>query len=179
MSRILHDAFDSTAAAASVTAASVASAQVSAASLSVVSHITATGVASAQISAATVEVTGEGIVSHHDAPTQRLYQVSTRAIVRPMPPKDPGEILDYTLSYASLLEDDETIAASSWSVTIGDDAITTGTGARAPTYGSESVTLWLSLGTGGTTYTITNHITTSYSPPREYERSFSLLVTDL
>jgi len=73
--------------------------------------------------------------------------------------KDPDAVLDYQRDWSAWLTDAETITASTWTpdpsntdtdLTIDSDSHTA-TGA----------TLWLSGGTVGATYRITNHITTS------------------
>jgi hypothetical protein len=85
-----------------------------------------------------------------------------------MPAKDPDEVLDYGLEWSDVLEDGETISTSSWTATAG---ITLGTsGATAPSISSTQTLCWLSGGTAGSIYTITNRIVTSES--RTYDRSF-------
>lgn len=178
MGRIIHDAFDSQGAAANVSITGAVAAQVAAASLTGVAHITAAGTMAAQVVAASLAVTGEGLLEHHEAPSARLFRAAAnRAHVAP--PKDPAEILDYTISWVDVLEDGETIATSSWVIAGPDSAVVQGSGSRAATRGDESTTVWLAAGTASAEYTATNHITTSHSPPREYERSFKLAIANL
>src|SRR5262245_27153429 len=99
MSRILFDAFD--VAGVSVNVAGVASAQTSSALLRGIARVSVAGVASAQVSAAAVEVSGPSVTTHADAPAPRFFDAIR---VRFAPTKDPGEILDYTFSYAKLLQ---------------------------------------------------------------------------
>ena len=66
--------------------------------------------------------------------------------------KDPDAILDYTVDWSRWLETD-TILASQWTVPTG---LTEGSATHTPT----SATVWLSGGTAGQAYTVTNRITT-------------------
>lgn len=177
MSRLLFDGFDTTT--INVTADSTASAQTSSASVRATNRVTVAGVANPQTSAAIASVSGEAAIPHHDAPAPRFLRAGLGVLVRTAPPKDPSDVLDYTISFAALLESGEVIASSAWSFTGGDGALVKGTGSRIDTFGESSSTLWLSAGTAQTEYLATCHITTSHSPPREFERSFSITVADL
>jgi len=70
--------------------------------------------------------------------------------------KDPDAVLDYQIDWSSWLDTGETISASAWTVPTGltedSDSNTTTT-----------ATVWLSGGTAGVTYSVTNQITTSDS----------------
>jgi hypothetical protein len=84
--------------------------------------------------------------------------------------KDPTEKKDYAIDWTRLLADGETVIDSTWSVPVG------------MTKDDESVpqaitSVWLSGGTAGAQYRITNHITTVQG--REFERSFTITVVDL
>ena len=86
--------------------------------------------------------------------------------------KDPQAYLDYSLDWgAEWLDTGDTVTASVWSVTpvngllIGDQPFT-----------AEVTTVWLSGGTAGESYTVTNHITTAEG--REDERSLLIEVTE-
>jgi hypothetical protein len=68
------------------------------------------------------------------------------------PSKDPDEVLDYQISWASRLVDD-TIATSVWTV---PDGITKNSDEFAP----QSTTIWLKGGTAKVNYFIQNRITT-------------------
>lgn len=86
--------------------------------------------------------------------------------------KDPSEKLDYTLDWDDRLAVGETISASTWSVPAG---ITQST--PSPSFTTTTTTIWLTGGTAGTNYQVTNHVTTSAG--REYERSIFIFATDL
>lgn len=90
-------------------------------------------------------------------------------------PKDPDATLDYMLNYNPTtnpyLQSGETISTSSWfsdssEVTLSLSSNTTTT-----------ATIWVSGGNVGTTYTITNRITTSDG--RSDDRSFYLQIKEL
>lgn len=173
MGILLYDALDDNL----ISVAGTASAQVSSATLSRSPAIVVTGVASAQVSAASLSVTGTALI-HHRAPPPRLIRAQDCPMAAP--PKDPSEILDYTIAYDDVLEDDEAIATSTWGLTGPDSALTMGSGPRAHTHDQGSVSLWLLGGTAGSgDYLLTNHIATTHEPPREYERSFSIAIADL
>ena len=83
--------------------------------------------------------------------------------------KDPDAVLDYGFDWSDWLQDGETISTSSWTVPtglteVGDSNTTTAT------------KVWVSGGTAGDDYTITNHIVTSDS--REDDRSHTLKVQE-
>lgn len=69
-------------------------------------------------------------------------------------PKDPTAILDYTVDWQDWLQTGETIQTSTWiapsGITINDDSNS-----------SSSATVWLSGGTKGKTYRVTNRIVTN------------------
>lgn len=68
--------------------------------------------------------------------------------------KDPDAVLDYGLDWSSWLSDGETISASNWTVPTGltkDSQSSTGT----------DTTVWLSGGTVGLSYEVTNRISTN------------------
>ena len=67
--------------------------------------------------------------------------------------KDPDAVLDYTVDWETWLDSD-TISASSWTIPAGltEDS---------DTFGDSTATVWLSSGTAGGNYSITNHITTA------------------
>ena len=69
--------------------------------------------------------------------------------------KDPQAVLDYMIDWSSWLTaaGDDTITASSWTAT---DGITIDSDTNTTT----TATVWLSGGTVGTTYELTNHIVT-------------------
>jgi len=69
------------------------------------------------------------------------------------PDKDPDAVLDYTIDWGEWLGED-TIAASDWTISEG---ISGGAASKTET----AVTIWLSGGEAGKTYTIHNRITTA------------------
>jgi hypothetical protein len=80
--------------------------------------------------------------------------------------KDPDEILDYQIRWANRLIDD-TIASSTWEVPAG---ITE----EDNSFADYRTYIWLSGGTAGETYTITNRITTAAG--RTMDQSVSITV---
>lgn len=72
--------------------------------------------------------------------------------------KDPNAVLDYAFDWSSWLATSETV--SSFVVTV-QSGITEGTGAYASSESSGVVTVWLSGGTEGTTYSVACKIVTS------------------
>jgi hypothetical protein len=84
--------------------------------------------------------------------------------------KDPGEVKDYAIDWTAHLATSETITTSTWVVATGitkDSDSTTTTVA----------TIWLSGGSEGTEYRVTNHVVTDQG--REFERSFTVNVQQL
>lgn len=81
--------------------------------------------------------------------------------------KDPQAVLDYAMDWTPWLAEGETIATSSWTV---DAGITKDSDSKTTTV----ATVWLSGGTAGVTYKLTNHITTNQG--RTDERSFPVSV---
>lgn len=82
--------------------------------------------------------------------------------------KDPAAILDYSIDWSLWLNGD-TIATSSWTVPAGLTK-------QSDTNNTSSTTVWLSGGTLGQTYTVTNRITTANG--RTDERSILIKVED-
>lgn len=86
-------------------------------------------------------------------------------------PKDPNAVADYELNWALRLLDD-TISVSTW--TVKDDANIT---IDHDEFSNTTTTVWLSGGTAGQTYTLTNHIVTAGG--REWDYTVSLSVKEL
>jgi hypothetical protein len=85
--------------------------------------------------------------------------------------KDPNEVKDWTLDWgAKRLADAETISTSSWTIPTG---ITKDSDTDADT----TTTVWLSGGTAGVHYTLTNRVTTSQG--RTFDWSIVVQVRDL
>ena len=85
--------------------------------------------------------------------------------------KDKDATLDYLVDWTQWLAVGETLTASAWTVQTG---LTTAT--PAPSFTTTKATIWLSGGTTGTTYTVTNHATTSAG--RIDDRSFTIQVVE-
>ncbi len=83
--------------------------------------------------------------------------------------KDPSAVLDYQVNWATWLGTD-TISTSTWTVP-------TGLTKDSDTNTTTTATAWLSGGTAGRTYTVTNRIVTAGG--RTDERSFQVKVTNL
>lgn len=83
--------------------------------------------------------------------------------------KDPDAVLDYGFDWTDWLTDTEVISTSTWTVPTG---ITMDSDSETTT----ATKVWLSGGTAGTTYTITNKIVTDSSPARTEERSHIIMV---
>lgn len=82
--------------------------------------------------------------------------------------KDGAATLDYRVDWEEWLDGD-TIATSTWTVPAG---LTQG----AATNSTTTATVWLSGGTVGTTYQVTNRVVTAAG--RTDERSFRVYVTE-
>jgi hypothetical protein len=87
--------------------------------------------------------------------------------------KDPDATLDYPVDWESWLDDD-TISASEW---VLEDGLTIGTGDIAPSFTGTVATAFIAGGTVGTTYLVTNRITTAGG--RIDDRSFRLKIKEL
>ena len=83
--------------------------------------------------------------------------------------KDPDAVLDYTIDWSDWLASGETISTSTWT-------IPTGLTEDSETETTTTATVWLSGGTEGTSYTITNEIVTSQS--RTANRSLYIRVEE-
>lgn len=82
--------------------------------------------------------------------------------------KDPSAVLDYAIDWSDWLQVGETIASSTWTIT------PSGLVQNTESETTQVATVWLSGGTDGTQYTVTNHITTSSA--RTDERSLTITV---
>ena len=83
--------------------------------------------------------------------------------------KDPQAKLDYAVDWTAWLAAGETITTSTWTVPAGLTKVSDGAV-------DGKATVWLSGGTVGTRYAVTNHIITSQG--REDERTLTILITD-
>lgn len=85
-----------------------------------------------------------------------------------MPIKDPDAVLDYGLDWTAWLDGD-TISTSTWTVPEG---ITKDSDTKDTT----TTTIWLSGGTDGSSYELTNHIVTAAG--REDDRSITITMRE-
>lgn len=83
--------------------------------------------------------------------------------------KDPDAVLDYQVDWSSWLATGETISSSDWVVQTG---ITETSASNTTT----TATIWLSGGTAGVTYTVTNRIVTTAN--RTNDRSLYITVRE-
>lgn len=81
--------------------------------------------------------------------------------------KDPSDVLDYAVDWSRWLTDGDTVTASTWDVPAG---LTKG----ADSHASGKATVWLSGGTAGQQYVVTNHITTTQG--RQADKSLTVNV---
>lgn len=82
-------------------------------------------------------------------------------------PKDPQAVLDYSLDWE--LDEGDTISASSWAIVVGAGLVI-----DSENFGDDYTTVWLSAGVAGTTYKLTNTISTVDG--RTDERTINLKV---
>jgi len=79
--------------------------------------------------------------------------------------KDPDSVLDYAIDWGGWLSDDDSITDSDWTATEG---ITIDSDSFTDTVSK----VWLSGGTAGESYIVTNHITTAAG--RQDDRSIKI-----
>lgn len=84
--------------------------------------------------------------------------------------KDPRAVLDYLIDWSGWLATAETITASTMTV---DPA---GLTVQSTSFTATTATVWLTGGTLGARYTVTNHITTSAG--RQDDRTVTVTVRD-
>lgn len=94
--------------------------------------------------------------------------------------KDPDEVLDYKFDFAALTNGNGATDYLESGETISSETVTAGAGitldSETITDSNTSVTIWLSGGTAGNTYTVTCQIATSAS--RTVERSIYVTVAE-
>lgn len=83
--------------------------------------------------------------------------------------KDPSSVLDYGIDWSEWLATGETISTSTWTVPTG---ITEDSSSKSDT----STLIWLSGGTAGNVYELTNKIVTTGG--RTCERSIMIIVEE-
>lgn len=86
-------------------------------------------------------------------------------------PKDPSSTLDYQFDWGAEWLNSDTIAASTFTVIPNTITI------QSTSFTSTVTTIWLAGGVTGTTYSITNRITTASG--RVDERTVKLQIKDL
>lgn len=72
------------------------------------------------------------------------------------PPKDPDEVLDYRIEWTDRLTS-ESLSTSTWFISGPDSALVQ----DSATIEDTQAVVWLSAGTLGAVYTLTNRVTTS------------------
>ena len=82
--------------------------------------------------------------------------------------KDPNAVLDFTINWAAFLGVD-TISSDSWTVPVGVSSVT-------ETNTTTTSTIWLSGGTSGTKYPLTNRVVTAGG--RTDDRTIYVLVKE-
>ena len=82
--------------------------------------------------------------------------------------KDPNDVLDYLFYWSTWLASGETISTSTWTV---DSGLTKDTDSKT----DDTTTIWLSGGTAGTSYTVTNRITTSQGRTKDQSMQVSVV----
>lgn len=87
--------------------------------------------------------------------------------------KDPDAELPFTIDWSAWLPSGQTISTSAWTA---DTGITIMSGANDPSKTGTAATVWLSGGTAGADYVVTNRIVTNGSPPLKDDRSFVVRV---
>lgn len=85
--------------------------------------------------------------------------------------KDPIAVLDYQIDWSAWLTGGETIVTSTWTVP-------TGIVKDSDNHTTVLTTIWLSGGTTGMRYLLTNRIVTNAIPPRTDERTITIAVKE-
>lgn len=89
--------------------------------------------------------------------------------------KDPDATVPFVMPWPRWLDDGETIVSSAWSLTGPDAALSILPG--SPGTNGRTTSMWLTGGTVGRTYRLTNHIITSSAPiARRDDRAFDVLI---
>ena len=81
--------------------------------------------------------------------------------------KDADAVLDYTIDWSDVFPSGDDISASTW---VADTGLTVDSDTETAT----TTTVWLSGGTKGEVYDVTNHVTTAAG--REDDRTISFTV---
>ena len=86
------------------------------------------------------------------------------------PPRDPNALLDYLVDWSPRLVDGDTISGSTWTAPAGIVI-------ESDSFTGTTTSVWLSGGTDGEIYVLTNHIVTAQG--REDERDYYFPVKNL
>jgi hypothetical protein len=86
--------------------------------------------------------------------------------------KDPDETLDYSRDWTALLQVGEAIVGSQWIVSPDNGSLIT----SPTTFNATAATVWVSGGTLGSDYLLTNRITTNSTPARTFDRTFRIQI---
>ena len=89
--------------------------------------------------------------------------------------KDPDAVLDYVINWTDWMATDDTISTSDWEITSDDEATPTLIEDSSTKVGLRTL-IWLSGGTAGICYRVTNEIVTADG--RTENRSFEIRVRD-
>jgi hypothetical protein len=85
--------------------------------------------------------------------------------------KDPNAVLDYGFDWSDWLQAGEIISTSTW---LNPDSITINSNAKL----DKSTVVWVSGGTPGKSYRLTNRIVTNNSPARTEDRTLLIEVQE-
>lgn len=92
-------------------------------------------------------------------------------MIQKLDPKDPNDILDYRVNWSKWLSPtDDTLLLSDWIVPEGIEM-------DSESSDTTTATIWLSGGTAGEDYQLTNRITTAQG--RQRDRTITIRVRDL
>ncbi len=86
--------------------------------------------------------------------------------------KDPDSVLDYLVRWIEWLDSGDTISTSSWVIEDDDGTLVIDSDENT----TITTTVWLSAGTNGITYTLTNTVVTAGA--RTIEKSFTLTIQE-
>lgn len=79
--------------------------------------------------------------------------------------EDPGNVLDYSWDWSLWMASGDTISTSTWTVPVGITQTT-----PAPSISGSVTTIWLTGGTAGQTYTVSNKIVTAQGRTKVWSR---------
>ena len=100
----------------------------------------------------------------------RIFRLISASMATFYTYKDPAAVLDYYMDWTNWLTGTETLATSTWTTTNTGITLATATGS-----GSGTATVWVSGGSEGEVYDVTNKIVTSGSRREERTIQFTVL----